>query len=71
MKCSSPVDAPNPMFITQTKNPNNHNKMLFASVENNQDSPLLPFRLITASSCSTNSPVQMGGYLLACGDSAK
>lgn len=35
-----------------------------------QDSPF-PFKLITASSSSTNSPAQMGGYLLARGDSAK
>ena len=31
----------------------------------------VPFRLITASSCSTNSPAHIGGYLLASGDSAK
>lgn len=36
-----------------------------------QDSPLFPFKLITASSCSTNSPAQMGGYLRERGDSAK
>lgn len=36
-----------------------------------QDPPLFPFRLITPSSCSTNSPAQIGGYLLARGDSAK
>lgn len=30
-----------------------------------------PFRLITASSFSTYSPANMGGYLLALGDSAK
>ena len=30
-----------------------------------------PLRLITASSCSTYSPAQVGGYWLASGDSAK
>lgn len=34
-------------------------------------SPLLPLRLIAASSCSTNSPAHMGGYLEARAESAK
>ena len=47
------------------KNPN------YFKVTSYQGSVLFPFRLITASSCSTNSPAHMGGYLAASGDSAK
>ena len=61
-------------FFVATHHPENL-KMQFASsklIETSyQGSPLFPFRLITASSCSTNSPAHIDGYLLASGDSAK
>jgi hypothetical protein len=73
IKCSYPNKYP--FFIANKSSQQPFGDVCISRTTKNKtsyhDSPLFPLRLITASSCSTNSPAHISGYLLANGDSTK